>query len=152
MANNYVQTSIEIPAVTPEEIEWFEKFSEDLEDQNLTDDEMDKWMEVRGNPEVWPDYDYQVEGDTIFITSEECGNLDNICTVIQEFLAKFRPNDAIGAEWAFTCSSMRPGEFGGGAAFITAKSIRYVNTSNWLGEERAKWKKRQTKRGKKKKK
>lgn len=36
---------------------------------------------------------------------------------------------------AFTCSKMRPDGFGGGAELITAKGVRWINTSRWLADQ-----------------
>lgn len=38
-------------------------------------------------------------------------------------------------ETAYTCSKMRPGEFGGAAMFITANDVRYCSTQQWLQEQ-----------------
>jgi hypothetical protein len=41
----------------------------------------------------------------------------------------------ITVEFAHTCSKMRPGEFGGGAWFITREGVESVHTGSWLGEQ-----------------
>jgi len=38
----------------------------------------------------------------------------------------------IGLEYAYTCSKMRPGGFGGAACFVTAKGAEYLSTCGWL--------------------
>ncbi len=40
----------------------------------------------------------------------------------------------IAIEGAFTCSKMRPGEFGGFAIFVTERAAHYANTTQWIGD------------------
>jgi hypothetical protein len=38
-------------------------------------------------------------------------------------------------EWSHDCSKPRADAYGGGAALITAKNIKTMNTSDWLQEQ-----------------
>ena len=51
---------------------------------------------------------------------------------MQEFLRQFRPTATVAMTWANTASELRPGEFNGGAARITAKETYQWDTFRWL--------------------
>lgn len=77
-----------------------------------------------------------LRGSDMFIYSEEAGNVDALLDIMQAFLAKFRPDDCFTMEWAHTCEKPRVGEFGGGAAFVTATGQQFINTGTWCGRRR----------------
>jgi hypothetical protein len=58
---------------------------------------------------------------------------------VQLFLATFRPTEAVGFEWAHTCSRPVLGAFGGGAALVTAENVEYLNTATWLHHQARGW-------------
>ena len=72
------------------------------------------------------------EAGELLVISDEFGSPDAAAGFIQEFLSAFRPAEGIIFEWAHTATKMRPGEFGGGAAVITAAEIRWLNVSGWV--------------------
>ncbi len=71
------------------------------------------------------------EAGDLLIISDEFGSPETAADFIQEFLAAFRPAEGIFFEWAHTATKMRPGEFGGGAAVITAAEIRWLDVNGW---------------------
>jgi hypothetical protein len=66
--------------------------------------------------------------------AEEVGDIDAVVVFVQAFLKKFAPDHCFTLSWAGTCSKMVAGEFGGGAAFVTADKVEYINTGQWLSE------------------
>lgn len=67
------------------------------------------------------------------------GNVETLIEFLRAYLAKFDPKGKVGFEYANTCSSARPGEFGGGAVVVKAKGpCKYINTGEWLAKELAK--------------
>lgn len=60
------------------------------------------------------------------------GGIDAVCAFIQHLLAKFEPEGCVGFEWSHDCTKPRTDAFGGGAAFITARKIKTMSTSQWL--------------------
>lgn len=78
--------------------------------------------------EYWPDFDWKIEKDYLWVYSEESGNLDNLALFVQGFLAKFDPEGTFRVEWASTCSAPRIGSFGGGVLVVTANRIRAMST------------------------
>lgn len=85
--------------------------------------------------EYWADLEgvafEATEAGDLLVISDEFGGPDAAAGFVQEFLAAFRPTVGVIFEWAHTATKMRPGEFGGGAAVITAAEIRWLNVHDW---------------------
>ena len=60
------------------------------------------------------------------------GGIDAACAFVQHLLQKFNSANVVTFEWSQDCSKPRTDAYGGGAAIITAKEIRTLNTSDWL--------------------
>jgi hypothetical protein len=60
------------------------------------------------------------------------GGIEAVCAFIQHLLQKFDPPSRVAFEWSYDCSQPRVDAYGGGAALITAKEIKTMNTSGWL--------------------
>ena len=73
--------------------------------------------------EFWPDFDWKIESDHLWLYSEESGNLDNVIAFAQAFLRKFYPKGYFSLQWAEFCSAPRVGEFGGGGFVVTADKV-----------------------------
>jgi hypothetical protein len=67
----------------------------------------------------------------------EYGGIDAVCAFIQHLLQKFDPKGRVGLEWSSDCSKPLLDAYGGGAAFITAKKIKIMNTTEWLRQQAA---------------
>jgi hypothetical protein len=67
------------------------------------------------------------------------GGIDAVCAFIQHLLQKFEPQGHVGFEWSHDCSKPRVDAFGGGAAFITAHRIKFMNTGQWLHKQTARF-------------
>ena len=65
------------------------------------------------------------------------GGIDAVCAFIQHLLEKFAPHGCVSLEWSHDCSKPRTVAFGGGAAFITARKIKTMNTGQWLHKQTA---------------
>ena len=72
----------------------------------------------------------------LWLHSED-GGIDSVCVFIQHLLQKFDPQGRVTFEWSNDCSKPRIDAYGGGAAFITAKEIKTMNTSDWLQQQTA---------------
>ena len=115
--------------LTPAEREWIRV--QQAERENFWADE----AEDEADAEYWADlegiaFEATEEGELLVI-SEEFGNPNAAAGFIQEFLIEFRPAAGVIFEWAYTATKMRPGEFGGGAAVITAAEIRWLDVNGW---------------------
>jgi len=138
MANNYTQFSEVLEELTEEEMAWLQATLEDQDDE-------ERYRFLQGNPEVDFDnmgdclgFDYELgkQEKRLYITGEEDGEPLHVATLVQQFLQKFRPTDCWWMTWAATCSKMRVGEFSGGAIFVTANEIQWLEASNWAWEQK----------------
>jgi hypothetical protein len=81
-------------------------------------------------------------GRHLWLYTEEWGNPANVAWLMRKVLRKFRPSQCWSLTYAVTCSKPRVGEFGGGAVFVTAKRLVYLNAENWTADCVASWKRK----------
>ena len=62
----------------------------------------------------------------------ESGGIDPVCNFVQHLLKLYNPSGRITFEWSHDCNHPRIDAYGGGAAIVTAKQIKSMNTSDWL--------------------
>jgi hypothetical protein len=62
----------------------------------------------------------------------DSGGIDAVCAFVQHLLQKYDTAPFVSFEWSHDCSKPRTDAYGGGAAYITAKEIKTMNTSEWL--------------------
>ena len=157
MANNYTQFSEQIDNLTSEEEAWVrEELAPTCE---LSEEEFEVWRDTHPQydqwPEDWPTFNYELHSKRgwsqeqqkmvahpdkpkdLWIYSEEYGSIEDIGEFVHAFLKKFRPDQCFTLTWADTCSKPRIGEFGGGAVFVTADDIEWMNTYQWVAEMRS---------------
>lgn len=65
------------------------------------------------------------------------GGIDAVCAFLQHLLQRFDPTGHVALEWSNDCSKPRIDAFGGGAALITARKIKTINTGQWLHRQLA---------------
>ena len=75
--------------------------------------------------------------------ADESGNADHVALFMQEYLKRFNPEGAFSITYSATCSKPRLGEFGGGAAFVTAEKIEWIDSHDWVQKMSAKFKENQ---------
>src|SRR5207253_1151360 len=80
------------------------------------------------------DPSHRADGWEIWLHSSS-GGIDAVCAFIQHLLQRFAPGDHVTLEWSNDCSKPRVDAFGGGAAIITARKIKTINTGEWLHRE-----------------
>lgn len=138
MANNYQQSSFLIDLRSEEEGKFLIEKMEDYEsivngdydeDREFTEQEKQVYEEGWG-------WSYEKEGNQLVIFCEEGGQIDVMTELLQNFLRKFRPNEYIIFTWSYTCSKMRPGQFGGGGVLVTEDEIDFLDAQHEL-EKRA---------------
>ena len=164
MADNYLQFSEVISKLTKKEEAWLKEqlqpirvlgdreYPEDAVPADLADKNAD-WAGVRflrdktdHDPE-WDalgfeysfhdDHDPKGWGRHLWVYTEESGGPDNVAWLARKFLKKFRPDQCWSLTYSTTCSKPRVGEFGGGAVFVTANTIRWENTYDFVEDQRA---------------
>jgi hypothetical protein len=74
-------------------------------------------------------------GETNLWLHSSSGGIDAVCAFIQHLLRQHGLMEAVGFEWSHDCSKPRTDAYGGGAAFITAQSIRTFTTGEWLSRQ-----------------
>ncbi len=121
MAENYLATSFEVGVVRGEEQDWLtnsmDAASDFVCDGEMPSDLSEDVAHMLRFQESWG-WEYSKYEDRVVIYCEECGNLEALVTLLQEFLARFFPDRAIVFSWAEWCSKPRPGQFGGGAVIV----------------------------------
>jgi hypothetical protein len=158
MANNYTTWSELVTFNSKEESDWlksvlyldskdYPEYHQDhlSESQIISNILADKFgIRLWGdNTEYYPGFSVEFADDSseVVLYAEDWGNLDSATTIMQAFLNKFQPDGYFKIEWADTCSKARPGEFGGGAVFVTAKEIKWMSTNSWLADQKIQFKK-----------
>lgn len=155
MANSYLQFSLLVPLKSEAELRWVAKTLASI--TKLFDDgELDERRARALGPlgkriiaEAWDAFDAQwsleptrndAEGvAALWIYAEEAGQPEHVAAVLEAFLQKFRPTGVITFSWAYTCSKLRPGEFGGGAALVTADGTKMLDAQSWAEDLAAKF-------------
>lgn len=138
MANNYLQFSFTVPA-TQEQADWVGAFVATCHDRcegigEDADYDQDILRCLEGD--LFPDVEIEYLDNELWFHADESGDVEFTANLVHEFLNKFSldHSDPIAFEWACTCSRPRPGEFSGGAAFVTKDGVEFMTTGTWIGE------------------
>ena len=83
-------------------------------------------------------------GRHLWLYAETWGDVTNVAWLVQKFLKQFRPDQCWSLSYSATCSKPRVGEFGGGAVFVTADTIRWQNAYDFIEEQRAAFNRKET--------
>jgi len=148
MSNSYLSFACDWPrhgsgdAATKEEIDWLEnQTNEELLYAFIEDSSNKENMALADafSQSDWVGFYWHVEenenGKFIIFKSEESGSPEHLAILIKAFLAKFHPDKSLGFSWAYYDDNIELDGQGGGAAFITAKEIKYVDAYNWIDNE-----------------
>jgi hypothetical protein len=145
MADNYLQFSETLDALTPPEADW-------LREQLAEDPATDCPRFLADFPDREADdcdcgFQYEFEdssnGLSLWLSAEERGDVLRVAHLVREFLRRFRPTLCWSLTYATTCSTIRPGEFGGGAVFVTADEIRSHDCYGLIEDSRHAFERRQ---------
>ena len=145
MADNYLQFSESLDALTPEEAQWLRQqleedphtycpeFLKDFADREADDTDCGFACDFRDD----------AQERSLWISAEEHGDVWRVAHLVQKFLRQFRPDQCWSLTYANTCSKLRLGEFGGGAVFITADDVRGNDSYDYIEEQRLAFTRRQ---------
>lgn len=153
MADNYRQFAEVIEGLNDEEADWLESELENSLDACESDEERDARRAVIeqqfecDEPEYWPDFNWEVAREPgkkheLRVFAEDHGSVEDVAGVVRAFLRKFRPKDSFILSWSDTCSKLRTGEFDGGAIFVTAQGVEFLQASAWAQFKQEEWTKR----------
>lgn len=144
MSDNFLQFSTELVALNKKERAWTKSHLDlfGAEAPQEGDKGYGEFTEFIGIYELEDEtetlgFDWKFEDDNLWMYAELNGNPDHVAAFVQLFLKKFRPDAAFSMSFATTCSRPLIEEFGGGAVFVTAEKIEWVNAWDWCEE---KWK------------
>ena len=130
MANSYLQFSEQLELSTEDEIAWVRRQLDDApkseRDWELPEDDSLGFD--------WQIFDEPAEARRLTLYAEESGDPLAVGRFVQAYLKRFRPEDSFALTYACTCDKPRAGEFGGGAIFVTAKSIDSLDAHEWANE------------------
>ncbi len=139
MADSFLQFSAEIPKLNKKEKAWLEDhldlFGEEAPQEG--DKGYDEFTELIGVYELEDEedtlgFDWSFESDgALWIYAELSGNPDHVAAFVQLFLKKFRPKEAFALSWSTTCTRPLLDSFGGGAIFVTADKVEWMNAWTW---------------------
>lgn len=146
MANNYLQFSEAITLKSEEEKAWVENHLEifarvgelDQIGEHPEQKEYDRLLDLYSLESDDFDLNFQCEIDSeleLWMYADESGNADHVALFMQEYLKRFNPEGAFSITYSATCSKPRLGEFGGGAAFVTAEKIEWIDSHDWVIEK-----------------
>jgi len=152
VANHYCEFSAVLPNLQEAEEAWLQEqltkicvfgereYPEDGMPDDLCHDEADwygpRFLRDQGDESVDPlgfSYDFRDDdpqpngngwGRHLWFYAEEQGYPEHVALLVQEFLARFRPNDSWEFSCAYYCSKPVVGQFGGESYFVTAGGIQ----------------------------
>ena len=146
MADYFTQFSFVIP-VTPEQGNWFTQVhslaaelighTEDGEARENIKGPQDVVLAALGLAEK-RDGDpclqvvYDDKEGTVWVGSEDSGDVDYTADLVQAFLRRFDLDRVISFQWANTCSKPRLDAFGGGAVVISRRNADWLNTGTFV--------------------
>jgi len=136
MADYYTQFSGSIDDLTAEEIAWVRKeLTPPLEREEYNPGAeafLQQWLKDHNlndpaEHEYWPRFDWSLDGDGLWIYSDEDGCIDHVGIFVRRFLSLWRPAAVFSLTWADTCSKLRTGAFSGGWLVVSKDEIVYGN-------------------------
>jgi len=139
MADYFTNFSLIVPLPTQEAVDYALNLAEQARfvlqgDESMPDDFPASLKDVVEDWRFETVVNDTSEGRGIWLHSSN-GGIDAVCAFIQHLLQRFAPGDHVTLEWSNDCSKPRVDAFGGGAALITARKIKTINTGEWLHRE-----------------
>ena len=159
MANNYTQFSEVLSHLTADEEAWLRRQLEVVHvfgDHEYADGELPDGLKIAdadwSGHRLWrgPDgfdpedaerdafqYEFCDDGRSgsggryVWFYVDETGDPEPVVHLVHRFLKQFRPHECWSLTYAWTCSSLRVSEFGGGAVFVTADGIEWED-ADWF--------------------
>jgi hypothetical protein len=95
------------------------------------------------------EFQYEASDGDLVIFAEETGSPEDAVSYVETLLRKKLAREPVMIEWAYTCSSMRVDNFGGGGALVTKDKTYWFLPSRFM---ELKWEQIRRQRNKPKKK
>lgn len=129
LADNYVQFSQLLCDLKPVERAWLERMLSVPSQATLAA------AGIHHDPQEedpWPPCQWELQGDALWIYSQQSGDPHQVAQLICAFLKRYRKRACWQLSWSETCSRPRVGEFGGGGVFVTAQGSTFFHAHAWL--------------------
>ena len=141
MADNYLQFSENLESLTPDEAEWLREQLAHDPLANCPRFLLDFADREADDTDYGFQYDFHDDSHDhhLWISAEERGDVERVAHLVQKFLRRFRPDQCWSLTYAATCSKLRVGEFGGGAVFVTADTILWQNSHDFIEQEQVRF-------------
>jgi hypothetical protein len=129
-----LQFSEIIPDLSEAEVAWFMKYIEHRH----------RKLDIDGNEhefddDGYPDFGFKImvddDGTSAWFFAAKHGNVSQVAETVQEFLRVHRPNSFFSMTWSESNTILKPGEFDGGAVFVTAEEIEMFHGVEWAREK-----------------
>ena len=139
MANYYTNFSLIVPLPDAAAQKYADELAEQARyihqgDEAMPDDFPASLKDVVEDWHFETEANHPSNGFGLWLHSND-GGIDAVCAFIQHLLQRFDPKGHVALEWSNDCSKPRVDAFGGGAALITARRIKSINTGDWLHRE-----------------
>ena len=145
MANNYLQFAEEFlfPKAAAEDVmsiagtdyddfpQWF------VDKHRLTEENVDDFLEEHDAKSLGVYTDYDEKHETLYVCAEEYGNIEGIAWILSQVMDHYQLKTPIILQGAYSCSKMRPSEFGG-VVCVAGPDIVLSNDTNFMGDSLAK--------------
>ena len=126
MADYYDECSVKIECVSSEGRKFLISLLNAQEQpEDVPDDKWDSELEVDA-----ASYE-ELDGNNLWIYSEERINIDRVADAIAQYQSKFDDAKPVVLTWASYCSKPRVGEQGGGAAVVYKGESHLMNVWDW---------------------
>ncbi len=167
MANNYLEFSETLGPLTPDQEAWLQQQLEPIivvkgaefpeADAPEADEPGYRGLRfLRDYEDLDDDADmagfgveFQGKGNErhLWLHAEEGGVPGRAGHLVQKFLKEFQPDQCWSLTYANTCSKACTGEFGGGAVFVTADTIRWNDCYDFVEQQRSAFERRRQHNG-----
>jgi len=133
MANYYNFLSFTVP-LTPAQQDWA---IEELTRASTDEDEDESDAGVVCERSAGPTHllNGRETSGFLWITSDECACIDQICARLQNIMRHFDIDGKWGFAWAQHCSKPRLDAYGGGACTVSQTESEWINTFQWLDKQ-----------------
>ena len=84
--------------------------------------------EIEGDPEGYAGFQYEIEPTGIWFHGDDSIDVDQVAAVVCALIEELEIDETFYCSWAYTCSSPRIGEFGGGSFAVFRDPLGFAST------------------------
>ena len=143
MANNYCQFSFQVPLCKGKHV--FTEAVKIIDEGYARREAANVEGQYDALDAIGFDFQYEASNGDLVIFTEETGSPDDAVVYVETLLRKKLAREPVMIEWAYTCSSPRIDNFGGGGALVTKDKTYWFMPSRFM---ELKWEQIRRKRNK----